>query len=444
MNDLLLTLPVSLLWVAFTALLVRGREGSEQRYLWLSLIAHQVCAVLLVVITTYYYGGGDLTAYFWSGKFISAKLRADFFDLAPTLVNVILQREVALPFPGTMAGTNTGSMQALAGFLCYFLQDSLYAVCMAIAGASFVAKVAVYDVFKQQLPEAPQATLRFGCLLVPSSVLWSAGLMKEAIAMLGVSAILWGGYTLIVRRRLSPLAVVAVGLGTLTTGLFKGYVLPVLGFAAGVWYLSRAVERRFGRSPVRARYLIGAVVLAAATLLATSVALPQFAPGVLEEESRNAQQIGARISGGSNYDLGGASASVGEKLPLAVATVFFRPMIFEANNPMIALNALEMAWITGLILIALFRRPLSATLSQIVTTPALAFCLAFVLIMAVGVGLTTTNLGTLSRYRMPLMGFYVILLVSLAAKPKRSAVPASTLTPLPHGAWPATGREGRS
>ncbi len=442
MNDLLVTLPVSLLWAAFTTLLVRGREGSEQRDLWLSFMAHQLCAVLLVVITVYYYGGGDLTAYFWSGKFISAKLRADFFDLAPTLFNVILQREVALPFPGTMAGTNTGSMQALAGFLCYFLQDSLYAVCMAIAGASFVAKVAVYDVFKQQLPDAPRAALRFGCLLVPSSVLWSAGLMKEAIAMLGVSAILWGGHTLIVRRRYSPLAMLAVGLGTLTTGLFKGYVLPVLGFAAGVWYLSRAVERRFGHSTVRIRYLIGAVALAAATLLATSVALPQFAPGMIEEESRNAQQIGARISGGSNYELGGAS--VGEKLPLAVATVFFRPMLFEANNPMIALNALEMAWITWLILVALFRRRLSGTISQVVTTPALAFCLAFVLIMAVGVGLTTTNLGTLSRYRMPLMVFYVVLLVSLAAKPKRAAVPQPTLRPLPHGAWPATDPAGRS
>lgn len=419
MNDLL-TLPTALVWIALTTLIVRNRDAAEQRYIWMSLFAHLASAVFMVVLTTFYYGGGDLTAYFWAGKFIAAKLRADFFGLAPTLVNVILQREAALPFPGMMVGSNTGSMQALSGFLIYFFQESLYATCMAIAGASFAAKVAVYDVLKQELPDAPASGLRFVCLLLPSAVLWSSGLLKEPLAVLGLSAMICGAHTLAAKRRWSIWAVLQFGLGLLTTGLFKGYIVPVFGLAGGVWYFVRAIQRRYAGLLTRGRYLIAAVVLAVATLVLTSVALPQFAPDVIAEEARSAQQIGARVTGGSNYELN--SGSVSEQLPLAIATVFFRPLLIEATNPLIFLSSLEMTWIAGLIIATLFRRSITQTLAKIVSTPALAFCASFALCMSVGVGLTTTNLGTLSRYRVPMMVFYAALLVVIAAPNRMPAV----------------------
>jgi hypothetical protein len=432
-SEVLLSIPTALIWIGLTMLIVRNRDAMERRYVWLSLFAHLFCAVFMVVITTYYYGGGDLTAYFWTGKFLAVKLRADFMDLAPTLIDVILQREVALPFPGAFAtGTNTGSMQALSGFLVYFFQESLYATCVAIAGASFWAKVAVYDVIKQELPDAPQGLLRFACLLLPSSVLWSSGLLKEPFAVLGLSAMICGGHKLAAKRMRSPLAALLFLAGLITTGLFKGYIVPVFGLAAGAWYVVRAIQQRYGAILTRGRYLIMGVGLAVGTLMLTSIALPQFAPDILTEEAQSAQQIGSRISGGSNYALN--SGSVGEQVPLAVATVFFRPLLIEASNPLILLSSLEMTWLLVLVLTALFRRRLSRTLGQIMSTPALAFCASFALIMSVGVGLTTTNLGTLSRYRMPMMVFYVVLVVTLSAR-ERKAAPSefpSIAPPSPH------------
>lgn len=411
MFDLLMTVVVAVVWIALSAAMMAQRNALERKYLWASLLAHQASAVAMVLVTNYYYGGGDMTNYFFIGKFIAARLRADFFDLAPALVNVILQREEMLPFPGTMIGSNTGSMQALSGFFAYFFQDSLYAVCMAIAGASFVAKVVLLDVCKRELPEVPPTKLYFACLLLPSTVFWSSGLLKEPIAVIGMSAMISGAHLLASRAQYWRGSLRLI-VGTFLAGLFKGYVVPVFGVAAGMWLLARTVQRRYGQAIIRTRFVLAAIALLTMTLVVTGWALPQFAPEIFADEARNAQETGAKVDGGSNYSLG--EGSVGAQLPLAFATVLFRPVIFEANTLLIALNAVEMMWFMVTFGIVLWRRPVVTTLRLIMSTPALAFSLGFLLTLAVGVGLTTTNLGTLSRYRMPLMPFYAVLLVVLS------------------------------
>jgi hypothetical protein len=429
MNEITTTLLVAALWIVLAVPLLASRDAIERKYLWASLFAHQASAIAMVMVTNYYYGGGDMTNYFWIGKFIAGHLRNDFFDLAPALVNVILQREQMLPFPGTMTTSNTGSIQALSGFLVYFFQDSLYAVCMAIAGASFAAKVALFDVFKHQLPDVPRGQLCFACLLLPSTVFWSSGLLKEPIAVIGMSAMISGGHLMAYRKQLSK-GGVRMLLGAGVAGLFKGYVVPVFGIAAGLWLLARTVQRRLGQVVIRTRYVVGAAVLILATFVLTGMALPQFAPDVFADEARNAQETGAHVEGGSNYELG-ASGSMGAQLPLAIATVLFRPVLFEANTTFVFLNALEMLWFTVAFAIVLFRRPLVTNLRLILSSPALAFCLGFVITLSVGVGLTTTNLGTLSRYRMPLMPFYAILLVVLRAKITGQQLAAPAVVAMP-------------
>jgi hypothetical protein len=51
----------------------------------------------------------------------------------------------------------------------------------------------------------------------------------------------------------------------------------------------------------------------------------------------------------------------------------------------------------------------------------------FVVGLGIGVGLTTTNLGTLSRYRMPLVPFFGLLLMALAQTRQVPTVSAATL-----------------
>jgi hypothetical protein len=66
--------------------------------------------------------------------------------------------------------------------------------------------------------------------------------------------------------------------------------------------------------------------------------------------------------------------------------------------------------------------------------PLLRFALCFTVLFGTGVGLATTNMGTLSRYRIPLMPLFgpiIFYLYNRAQSPRRLALPVTTPAPAP-------------
>jgi hypothetical protein len=66
---------------------------------------------------------------------------------------------------------------------------------------------------------------------------------------------------------------------------------------------------------------------------------------------------------------------------------------------------------------------------RVTANPALMFCFIFVLVLAMGTGLSTANLGTLSRYRAPMMPFFLLLLLILR-EPEKAVAPEGKLRAL--------------
>lgn len=431
-RDLLFALPLQLALLVFGAALLGRRDRVERRILWWSLLAHQVSALAIIVVTESYFGGGDMLMYHRMGKFLAGRLRGDFLGFAPDLLAVVLQSDRPLPIPGTVIGSNTGSIQAISGFLMFIVQDSLPVACALIAVGSFWAKLKIYEALKHQLPDVPAKPLLYGCMLVPSAIFWSSGLLKEPLAVIGLAVLISASERL---TRIGPSlgVLVSIVLGVAIVGLLKGYLLPPFGIGAGMWAFARALRR--GAGEIKTRYLVLAVLIAVGAMLGTGAWLPEFSPASFEDEARVAQEIGARVQGGSNYSLG-EGGSVLSQIPLALVTALFRPLLFEADSVVLAANALEMLWITFLVVMAVSRRSPGATLRLVLTEPALAFCAGFVLTLAVGIGVTSTNLGTLSRYRMPLLPMYVALVGVLAARPRNAVALAPPSQPITSIAGP--------
>jgi len=398
--------------------LLRSYPDHERSLLWGSFTLHVLSAVAMIVIVRGVYGSGDMFGYFQAGKFFAGRLRSDFFDMAPRLLEILFQRSPPLPFPGIVAGSNTGSMQAISGFICLISGESIYGACILVGFASFVAKLALFNAMKTGLPDVPSARLAISCMLVPSAVYWSSGLLKEPIAVVGLSAMVHGGSALVHRGRWFT-GILYVLVGGVVAGLFKGYLLPPFGIGAGFFYTSRAIFAS-GRN-IQPRFLVLGAVLALVSVLITGAALPHFAPETFADEARDAQAIGQRVTGGSTYSYG--EGSLLSQVPLALATVLYRPLIFEASSPLVFAGALETLAAAVLTIMALSRTPFTATVRYVLTRPTLCFCLGFVVTLAVGVGLTSTNLGTLSRYRMPLVPFYATLLIVLVSRRATSPSP---------------------
>lgn len=431
MTEIAVALPMLVIWIMVGSVVINRQPNDERSLLWASLLAHLASAIAIVLVTEHYYGGGDLLAYANVGRFLADRLTGDFLGLAPKLFGAVLQSTEPLPVPGVMLGSNTGSMQALSGFIMLSCGGSLYAACLMIAGANFLAKLSLLRSLRLQLPDIPAKTLAIPCLLVPSAIFWSSGLLKEPLAVVGIAMMFSGGTDLMLRSR--PLrGALLVGVGAGIVWLFKAYLLPAFGAGAGLWFAARAIQTRGRQFVVRTRYLVIGAVVAFALALMTGAFLPALSPDAFEEEAQAAQLAGARIVGGSTYSLGGGS--VLSQLPLAMLTALFRPSLLDTSGVMVFLNAIEMTWITGLVVLVFYRYSPLQNLRRIAARPPLAFCLGFVLTLSVGVGLTTVNLGTLSRYRMPLIPFYVLLLSVLSMR--KAPSPAAGWSPPPIGAPP--------
>jgi hypothetical protein len=87
------------------------------------------------------------------------------------------------------------------------------------------------------------------------------------------------------------------------------------------------------------------------------------------------------------------------------------------------INAVETTTFTYAVGRTLIGQSWQVTWRRLSSSPLLMFCLVFSLTMGVGVGLATTNLGTLSRYRMPLVPFFAAL-VLITSVPVHHAKPA--------------------
>jgi hypothetical protein len=437
MDDFLLTLPVIFVSLIVAMQVLRAYEPSERTLLWLSFSMHHVLSVCHILIMDLYYGYGDIFAYARQGRYIAAYLSADFMSIAPGLLDVLLQKPEPAALPFEILGGSTGSMQALVAFAMFFFQGSIYAACAAVAGIAFLSKLALYGVAKRELPYVPQRTLIVCCMLVPSTVFWSTVLLKEAIAVIGlcVAVRAWSRF---INGERGLRVWLGLALGSATIILTKGYIFPVLGIGMAVWYLLHFMNARNDHVVFKLWHMVAAVGLVAVAIAGAGLLMPEFAIENLEEQLAQQQVVGERERGGSTYSLA-ADAGQSSQLalaPLGLLTSLFRPLLFESSSVLILLSALEMSFFVVFSFLALYRGGFRGTFTEVLRRPFLGFCAAFVLLFGTGVGLATTNLGTLVRYRMPLIPFFAILLLTLVQRSKQSAA-VSAPAPAANAGWPA-------
>jgi hypothetical protein len=290
----------------------------------------------------------------------------------------------------------------------------------------------MYRGFCLSLPHRFRQRSLFAAMLFPSVIFWSSGLLKEPIALLGFGPAFWGMAQILHGRR-RVLGLVALTLGSIPVGVIKPYILFPFLLCGGVWfYWFRALSSKgqvgILKQPV---YLLIAAVLSVGGIQALSVVFPEFGMGNLADEAAGLQEIGQRVQGGSHYTIAVTpNRSLAGQLLIAPVGLFFalfRPLPFDVRNAVILLNALEMLGIAWLWWRIIRMRPWRQTLTLMFSSPVLMFCVSFCVIFGAAVGVSSTNIGTLSRYRVPMMPFYVLALFVLSLRSGAEATPVRRL-----------------
>ncbi|MEQ1506925.1 MAG: hypothetical protein ABMB14_32155 [Myxococcota bacterium] len=415
-------------WI-LTAISARTLPAAEARWVTASFVMHVIASFMTVIVSNVvYHGMVDFAGFQRAGELIASAIRQDPWQVLPRAIALFFHSDTVINVPlnfEAKGGGSTVSMWIIATFGNLVFAGSFQATATACALFSFAGKVAAYRTLRQYFAPHVRPWVGASMLLVPSVVYWTSGLIKEGIAVGGLGFALSGAHAFLFERR-PPSAVIAVA-GAVLVGLIKPYVLMPLGIGFGVLMYVRAATAG-GSSTFRVRpiYLVLSIAVALTGVLVVGRLFPLFAIENLGEAASKMQFYGRRAAGGSFYLLGDPSESsvLGQLryAPIALFTAFFRPTLLEIRNPLLAINAVETTALLGMTVYLLVTQGWRWILRSILSNPGMAFCVAFAVPLALGVGLVSNNLGTLSRYRCPMVPYQVTVLAALYAGAHARAV----------------------
>jgi hypothetical protein len=401
---LLVTLAVSRPWPEW-----------QRRWTLAALAFHALCCLAQVAITKFVFGGGDIYNYFRCAHINAELILQDPQRYAPELLPMFTQQSSLL------VGFSSGSTDSMVAFVTLTLFPaflSFMGSCMLFGVLSFSGKMALFKSLEPFVHPVVRKRLFAACLFIPSLVFWSSAIMKESVAVFALGWIMWAGVSFWLGKR-SPIVLLVGASSIWLLSMIKAYVVLTWAVAVGVWFVWSSLTRReqgveaLLKKPL---YLILGAIGTIGLVFAIGEIAPRYSATSLLDEAAYLQEVGQQVKGGSHIqgtlDLSSSSGRI-QAIPIALVTSLFRPFIFEVHNAVALINALETTGVLLLFVFVLARRGVLQTVKAVLRTPALMFCVTFTVVFAIGVGISTTNLGTMSRYRVPMLPFFLATLLLL-------------------------------
>jgi hypothetical protein len=329
-------------------------------------------------------------------------------------------------------GNNEYFVVRVAAVFALLSFNTYTVVAILFAALTFSGMWVMYITFAKIRPQAYKE-LAIAVFFLPSVFFWGSGLLKDSLCMGALGWLFYAFYRGAIERRnvLRCSIVGAMAIGVIFS--MKVYILLAFMPPALLWVFNEN-SARIRNSTLRwlsKPLFLGVgitVSLYAFTQLAAADA--RFNVENIGEQSKLTSEYLQQVSQeekGSGYNIGaqdGSFSGMAKLAPQAVVVSLFRPFLWEARNPTMGLSALEATYFLYLTIRILWRVGVANTFSAISRVPVLTLCFVFSLIFAISVGISSGNFGTLVRYKIPLMPFYLaglyILQSVTVATPRRA------------------------
>lgn len=417
----LIVAPVVIILIYIFAYLIRPRvtDATTRRYFIPALSIRMFGAIALGLIYHFYYQGGDTFNYHTHGSRI---IYEAFIDSSWSGLKLIFGTDRFDPtlWEYTRSIWYIRDAQSffiirMAAIIDLFTFSSYLGTALIFSVLSFIGGWMLFQTFYIIRPLSHRWAA-ISCLFIPSVIFWGSGILKDTVSVAFLFMATYYVHRLAFQRRLTLFNFIGLFISLFFIYSIKKYILICFIAAVMVWFFAQFLVRV--RSIIARIMMVPIVTFLCVTLAYFSINM------VVEEDSRYALDkiaITSKITAydirygwgkdaGTGYSLGELDGSFGTMLRLAPAAInvsLFRPYLWEVKNPLMLLSALESLFmlIGTLYLLIRLRGRLFKGFS-----PEVTFCLTFALIFAFGVGISTYNFGTLARYKIPMMPFYVMAL----------------------------------
>jgi hypothetical protein len=429
LKDLFLT-PVYLLLLYGLAYWLRPKltNKSTKKYFIPALTVKFIGAIGLGLIYQFYYGGGDTFQYFYHIKILYAAL----LDSPVAWLKMMLSSgqfdQDTYQYTSRMQWYRSPTefiVIKFGSFFSLFSFNTYTVIGLFFAFLSFTGMWKMYQTFLKLYPSLYKE-FAIAVFFLPSVFFWGSGLMKDSLTIGSLGWLFFGFYQGLIEKHKVFKSIVIILISAYFIYSIKVYILLSFLPPALFWIFLENNKRI--KSPalrMLARPLFILLGLASAYIGATRLTEgdARYDINNIGERSRiNAVYLTKQVVTGSAYDIGifdGSLSSMVTVGPQAIVVSLYRPFLWEVRNPVMLLSAIEASIFIFFTLRIFYRAGFLKTLKFIGSKPILVFCMVFSVVLAFGVGTNSGNFGTLVRYKIPFMPFYLAGLYILQAHAKR-------------------------
>lgn len=369
------------------------RDGAiSARFLGLALTAHVIGSLLrFIIIQAVYHGVADANGYYGAGVRFAPIFRSLQFP--------------PLPEPGT------SFMNFMTGLLFAITGPTMLGGFVVCASAGFVGSWYFYKAFRLEFPQGDQKTFAYLVFLLPSMWYWPSSLGKDGLIVLFLGVATYG-FALILRGTFAR-GLIITSVGLFGTIMIRPPMAAALAVAAAAAFLLRPARAR----SVQLQALLY-IVLVPVLVFMSAVTIQSAKDYIHNDDPQaafEAQQAQEFSVGGGGSNFSAASPFTPTGLPIAIATVNFRPFPYEAGGILPTIASLE-----GVVLMWLVLRRRRQIVAGIRTWHTngmviLAFLswFSFSIILA-----SLPNFGLLARQRTQVLP-YLFMLLCMVPRPSR-------------------------
>lgn len=310
---------------------------------------------------------------------------------------------------------------------------------LVFALIAFTGAWKLFLFFYEQYPKLHKQ-FAIAILFLPTFVFWSSGILKDSICVASIGWITYGLYEIFYRKK-------KIIKNSLIVMVFS-YLLIILKVYILISYVPFFILFIILKNVQTVNNLALKYLLAPALILGSMYGftkalnsygdeLGQFAAKDITKSIKRynkAYENQANSgSANSNFSLGvefdGSMTGLAKLAPIAVSTTFFRPFLWESHKPSTLLSSLEALLLLLYTLYIIFKAGLLKFFKLVTSDPLIMYCFLFSCVFALFVGASTLNFGSLVRYKIPCMPFYLISLFLIYDRVKQKAGNKVALSP---------------
>ena len=374
--------------------------------------------IMLALVYTVYYPGGDTVQYFKDAVILKNLFFFDFDNFWSALTNKPSYSNLSLfnsqtGFPSYLSDTKTWTVVRIVFFINLLTFNSFLSSTILSATLSFFGIWKLYKVFQEEFPDLDKE-MAVSFLFIPSVFFWGSGILKDTFTIGALGYLVWCLNQIFYKKRLRFTYVVGGLVSLILILSIKAYIvvglLPAIIIVLFQRYLSRikAPVVRFLLIPILA---FGGTFMGYLFMSVLGGSLGEYKlENILNKAVTTQRDLKMDYYQGNSFDIGDFDATIPDilgKFPIAVFSAIFRPLIIESNNTVMFISGLENLFLLLFTLRVLFSVRLIGFLGQILKNHLLIFAFVFALFFSFSVGLTTSNFGSLVRYKIPAIPFFV-------------------------------------